>query len=811
MATTRIMPLHVGKGRTESRAISDIIDYVANPQKTDNGRLIAGFACDSRTVDAEFLLAKRQYIVATGRVRGADDVIAYHVRQSFRPGEITPEEANRLGVEFAKRFTKGNHAFVVCTHIDKSHIHNHIIWSSVSLEYDRKFRNFWGSTKAVRQLSDTICVENGLSIVENPKPHGKSYNKWLGDQAKPSHRELLRVAIDNALSQSPADFEELLKLLQEYGCEVSKRGKSYRLKLSGWEKAARMDSLGEGYGLEDLRAVLSGKKAHTPRKKTVTQAEPPKINLLVDIQAKLQAGKGAGYARWAKVFNLKQMAQTMNYLSEHNLLEYAVLEEKAAAATAHHNELSAQIKAAEKRMAEIAVLRTHIVNYAKTREVYVAYRKAGYSKKFREEHEEEILLHQAAKNAFDEMGVKKLPKVKELQTEYAKLLEEKKKTYAEYRHSREEMRELLTAKAKDLHIEKLRNRNIFELSGGEKQKIAFASVYAMNPEIYLLDEPSSNLDMASIQELKEHLRLIKSQGKTILIAEHRLYYLMELADRIVYLEDGEIARIFTPEEFLRLPETEREHMGLRAVDLARVLPPASHPPISSPTLALHDVTLRYKKRTILHQIALSAAKGEVIGVVGHNGAGKTTFSRALCGLHKDCEGAFLWDDQPMEHKARLKRSYMVMQDVNYELFAESVGAECSFGIRNPDQDLVEETMKELGLTAYRERHPNTLSGGQKQRVAVAVSMICGKDLLVFDEPTSGLDFDSMAQVAGLIKRLSEQGKIIFIVTHDFEFVCRTCSRVLHFDEGEMPDDIPVVMDSLQKLRELFSVSERKEM
>lgn len=364
MATTRIMPLHVGKGRTESRAISDIIDYVANPKKTDNGRLITGYACDSRTADAEFLLAKRQYIAATGRVRGTDDVIAYHVRQSFRPGEITPEEANRLG-----------------------------------------------------------------------------------DQAKPSHRELLRVAIDNALSQSPADFEELLKLLREYGCEVSKRGKSYRLKLSGWEKAARMDSLGEGYGLEDLRAVLLGKRAHTPRKKTVTQAEPPKVNLLVDIQAKLQAGKGAGYARWAKVFNLKQMAQTMNYLSENNLLEYAVLEKKAAAATAHHNELSAQIKAAEKRMAEIAVLRTHIVNYAKTREVYVAYRKAGYSKKFREEHEEEILLHQAAKNAFDEMGVKKLPKVKELQTEYAKLLEEKKKTYVEYRRSREEMRELLTAKA----------------------------------------------------------------------------------------------------------------------------------------------------------------------------------------------------------------------------------------------------------------------------------------------------------------------------------------------------------------------------
>ena len=447
MATTRIMPLHIGKGRTEGQAISDIIDYVANPQKTDHGKLITGYECDSRVADAEFLLAKRQYISATGRVRGTDDVIAYHVRQSFRPGEITAEEANRLGVEFAKRFTKGKHSFIVCTHIDKSHFHNHIIWSAINLDCDRKFRNFWGSTKAVRRLSDTICIENGLSIVENPKLHGKSYNKWLGDQAKPSHREQLRACIDNALAQHPTNLDELLKLLQESGCEVSRRGKSYRLKLPEWDKVARLDSLGEGYGLEDLLAVLSGQKEHTPRKKATLQADQPKVNLLVDIQAKLQAGKGAGYARWAKVFNLKQMAQTMNYLSEHNLLEYAVLEEKAAAATAHHNELSAQIKAAEKRMAEIAVLRTHIINYAKTREVYVAYRKAGYSKKFLAEHEADILLHKAAKRAFDDMGVKKLPTVKGLQAEYVKLLEEKKKAYAEYRRSREEMRELLTAKA----------------------------------------------------------------------------------------------------------------------------------------------------------------------------------------------------------------------------------------------------------------------------------------------------------------------------------------------------------------------------
>ena len=448
MATTRIMPLHIGKGRTESRAISDIIDYVANPHKTDYGRLITGYECDSRIADTEFVIAKRQYIATTGRVRGKDDVIAYHVRQSFRPGEITPEEANRLGVEFAKRFTKCKHAFLVCTHIDRAHVHNHIIWSSVNLDCDRKFRNFWGSTKAVRHLSDTICIENGLSIIENPNPHSKSYNKWLGDKAKPSHREQLRMMIDQALEQKPTDFDELLKMLSEMGCEVSRRGKAIRLKAPGWKNIARMDEgLGTGYSEAEIRAVLAGKKQHTPRKKSTVQTELPKVNLLVDIQEKLRAGKGAGYARWAKVFNLKQMAQTMNFLTEHNLLEYAVLEEKAAAATVHHNELSAQIKAAEKRMAEIAVLRTHIINYAKTREIYVAYRKAGYSKKFRQEHEAEILLHQAAKNAFDDMGVKKLPKVKELQTEYAKLLEEKKKIYAEYRRSREEMRELLTAKA----------------------------------------------------------------------------------------------------------------------------------------------------------------------------------------------------------------------------------------------------------------------------------------------------------------------------------------------------------------------------
>ena len=458
MATTRIMPLHTGKGRSIGQAISDIIDYVKNPEKTDHGKLITSYQCDSRVADAEFLFAKKRYIQKTGRVRGADDVIAYHLRQSFVPGEITPEEANRLGQELARRFTKGNNAFIVCTHIDKAHIHNHIIWNSVNLECDRKFRNFWGSTRAVRRLNDTICIENGYSIVENPKSHGKSYNKWLGDQAKPSHRELLRVAIDNAFLEKPADWDALLKLLQEAGYEI-KTGKNPSFRWEGWDRAVRLDTLGENYSKDVLLSVIKGEKRHTPRKKKQITQEPKKVNLLVDIQAKLREGKGAGYAKWARSFNLKQLAQTMNYLTDHGLLEYASLAEKTSAATARYNELSGQIKAAEKRMAEIAVLRTHIINYSKTRDVYVAYRKAGYSKKFLAEHEADILLHKAAKKAFDELGLKKIPTVKSLQAEYAKLLEEKKKAYGEYRQARDEMRELLTVKA-----------NVDRLLGTEEQE-----------------------------------------------------------------------------------------------------------------------------------------------------------------------------------------------------------------------------------------------------------------------------------------------------------------------------------------------------
>ena len=449
MATTRLMALHTGQGRSVNTAIRDIIDYVENPEKTNRGQLISSYQCSPRIADKEFLFSKKLYIQKTGRARGADDVIAYQLRQSFPPGEIMPEEANRLGRELAMRFTKGKNAFIVCTHVDKAHVHNHIIFSAVNLDCDRKFRDFRQSGRALARINDTLCIENGYSVVETPQGKGQSYNKWQGDRAGIPHRERLCLIIDEALKQQPGSFDALLDLLRKAGYEIKGNPANPSLRGGTQKRFVRMDTLGPGYSAAELKAVIAGERQHSPKqRKAKAQKKPQRTNqLLIYIQEKLAQGKGAGYANWARKFNLKQMAKTVAYLQDHDLMDYAALTEKAEAASAKYHELSDRIKAAETRMAEIAVLRKQIVNYAKTRETYVAYRKAGYSKKFKAEHEADILLHQAAKKHFDALGLKKLPTVKMLNAEYAKLLTEKKAAYGDYRQTRENWKELLTAKA----------------------------------------------------------------------------------------------------------------------------------------------------------------------------------------------------------------------------------------------------------------------------------------------------------------------------------------------------------------------------
>ncbi len=440
MAATRLIALHVNKGKTIAQTLSDRTDYSKNEEKTEGGKYISSYACDARTVDEEFLLSKRQYEHMTGR-RQEHNVIAYQIRQSFKPGEVTPEEANRIGYELGMRFTKGKHAFIVATHTDRAHIHNHIIFNSTALDCTRKFRNFFLSGLALQRVSDRLCLEHGLSIIQ-PKPY-RERTKRTEYPKRVSNRDELRSAIDAALQKKPKDFDELVSFLEAAGCEY-KPGKRPSIRCRGQERFARFSSLGEGYTVDDLKEIIAGKRRGRTSGKS-QQVHEKKFSLLIDIQAKLNEGKGAGYQRWATLFNLKQMAQVMCFLQENEIDGFDELTAKADAAVAHFNALGDSIKSAEQRMQEITDLRKHIINYSKTRETYVAYRKAGYSRKFFEEHREAVTLHKAAKEAFEKLGLQKLPRVKDLNAEYAQLLEQKKAAYPAYRKARTQMQEYLVA------------------------------------------------------------------------------------------------------------------------------------------------------------------------------------------------------------------------------------------------------------------------------------------------------------------------------------------------------------------------------
>ena len=439
MVATRLIALHKNKGMTVAACLKNRTDYIENPDKTEQGQFVSSYACSALTADEEFMLTKRQYDLVNGR-RQKSDVIAYQIRQSFRPGEITAEEANKVGYELAMRFTKGKYAFVVATHTDRQHIHNHVIFNSTALDGSRKFRDFFFSALAVQRLSDLICLEHQLSVIEK-KPYRERQKRVLYPP-KESNRDQLCGVIDSILADKPGSYEEFLKKLEQQGYEV-KRGKFTSVKGVRQKRFIRFRTLGTGYGEDEIKAVLEGEAEHRPYQKQPLKEQP--FQLLVDIQEKMAAGKSVGYKKWATKFNLKEMSKTLLFLQEQKIGSAEELRERAAAATECYHAMGDSIKAAEARLTEIAVLKTHIINYAKTREVYATYRKAGYSKAFLEAHREEITLHKAAKAAFDEAGLQKLPKVKELDAEYAELLIKKKAAYPDYRKARDEMQELMKA------------------------------------------------------------------------------------------------------------------------------------------------------------------------------------------------------------------------------------------------------------------------------------------------------------------------------------------------------------------------------
>ena len=439
---------HANEGESIAEAIRDCLDYGKNPEKTENGKYISSYECDPATVAAEFLLAKASYKAMTGREqKKGSDVLCYQIRQSFYPGEITPEEANRISYELAMRWTKGRHAFIVTTHTDKQHIHSHIYYNSTTLDCTRKFRNFWGSSFALRRLSDRLCLENGLSIVENPKPRSKgkfrNYGEWQAGQKKPlTYQDRLRAAIDTALTKKPADFPAFLSLMEQAGYEVKQQRGGISFRAPDQERFTRLRSatLGEGYNEADIRVALSGSRQRPgqPRQK---------ISLAIDIQSRLQ-GKGPGYERWAKVFNLKQMAAALAYLQDNGLTDYEQLEQKATAATERFHKLSDQIKSTEAALHTNMELKAATVQYAKTRPIFEKYKASKYSKKFLAEHEADIELYRAACADFKAiLGGAKLPKMDTLKEEGRKLSEQKKKLYAEYRKTKADMLEVTTIKA----------------------------------------------------------------------------------------------------------------------------------------------------------------------------------------------------------------------------------------------------------------------------------------------------------------------------------------------------------------------------
>lgn len=446
MAISNIISRKTMRNRTRQQSMAERHDYDQKAEKTNDGELVSSYMCSPETAAEEFEISKQLYHQITGRTQAPDhDVIMYRIIQSFKPGEVSPEEANRIGYELAMKFTGGQHQFVVATHVDKAHIHTHIEFNSTNLNCDGKFRDVKRSAlRVLRKLNDELCRAHGLSVIENPKPSAKKQKEMAAARYGTSHKELLRQTIDRVLSDCQG-YEDFLAKMRAEGYEI-KEGKQLSFRSPGWDRFTRSSKLGSDYTREALLERSSSRRGRSAEVKKDLPHAGRKVNMLIDIQAKLAAGKGAGYERWAKIFNLKEAAKTLNFLIENDLTDYDELAARAEQAGDHFDDVSRRIKQLEGRMAEVAQLKTHIINYSKTREIYAAYKKSRHKKEFLAEHGAEIAQHEAAKKAFDALGGKPIPKVAQLSEQYAALLAEKQEQYAEYKALRQDMIAYRTAK-----------------------------------------------------------------------------------------------------------------------------------------------------------------------------------------------------------------------------------------------------------------------------------------------------------------------------------------------------------------------------
>ncbi|WDV47404.1 energy-coupling factor ABC transporter ATP-binding protein [Clostridiaceae bacterium M8S5] len=342
-----------------------------------------------------------------------------------------------------------------------------------------------------------------------------------------------------------------------------------------------------------------------------------------------------------------------------------------------------------------------------------------------------------------------------------------------------------------LKMNKLLDRSLFALSGGEKQKIACASVAAMSPEIFVLDEPSSNLDILSIYDLKEVIKVWRKEGKTIVVAEHRLHYLIDIVDRVIYMKSGKIIMDISRTDFTSMSSDRISQLGLRSLDTIEFdkLKYIKKEENIEDKIKFKNFKVAYDKKQVLNITNLELPRNEIIGIIGKNGAGKTTFSKCLCGLLKSLRAKLSINDKEYSTKQRQKICYMVMQDVNHQLFTERVLDEILLSMEGVDEqkDIIraEKILKSLNLLDKKELHPMSLSGGEKQRVAIGSAIASSKEIILFDEPTSGLDYRHMVEVSENIKLLKKLGKSIFVVTHDAELIKRCCTHIVNIDEGQV--------------------------
>lgn len=379
--------------------------------------------------------------------------------------------------------------------------------------------------------------------------------------------------------------------------------------------------------------------------------------------------------------------------------------------------------------------------------------------------------------------------------------------------SHEQILERVSKASYDLKMGGLMNRDIFSLSGGEKQLVAIASVYAMNPDIYVMDEPSANLDMEVTERLKKIITLLKRQGKTIIIAEHRIAYLRDLVDRVVYMKNGSIIREYSRKAFLALSDSERKKMGLRAVFPERLSIKSPDRICPTEVLLTENLAVSYSKREpLIASISTTAHAGEVIGIIGRNGQGKSTFAKCVCGLLKEAAGKIIVNGSPLSSKQRVGKIYLVMQEPGYQLFADSVEKELRVSFEHKkseaDKERAEQLLEQLGLSEKKDRHPLSLSGGEKQRLSVAAALMQAAHIFFLDEPTSGLDLENMNRVSALLSDLRSEGKTVFVITHDYEFLLNTCDRVLWLDHGTIRKDVRLTTEILPALQEFFKINQK---